>query len=131
MKRIRALLFISFFALINNVPAKQTLQVIRGKIIDNESNNYLVGATLALYKDSILFNQSATDNNGGYRMPAIPIGICNLKITYVSYTPVTISKVVVKLLQTNIDQVTIILINKFYSRIYICTKFCLLAELVS
>lgn len=95
IKRIKILLFVFFIAFINNVFAQQTLQVIRGKVVDKESNNYLVGATVTLYKDSILLNQTATDNKGNYRITDIPIGIYNIKITHLSYTSVTISKVVV------------------------------------
>lgn len=70
-------------------------QVIRGKITDNQSQQELIGASISLYKDSSIVSQTTSDVNGNYRMDQVPIGIYRLKVTYVSYVPQIVPKVIV------------------------------------
>lgn len=93
MKCKVSLLSIFCFLLINSLIAQQ--QVIRGKITDNQSQSELIGATVSLFKDSAVVSQTTTDMNGNYRLNPVPVGIYHLKVTYVSYVPVVIPKVVV------------------------------------
>lgn len=95
MKGKGAYLLILFSTLINSLFAQQILQVIRGKVIDKESNNFLVGSTITLYKDSVIQSQTTTNHTGDYRITDVPIGIYNLKVTNIGYLPSVVSKVVV------------------------------------
>ena len=90
-----AYLFILFFASINNLVAQQVIQIVRGRIIDKESNKALVGSTVVVYKDSAILSQTVSDVNGEYRIPNVPIGEYTIKASYIGYLTSIVSKVVV------------------------------------
>lgn len=65
---------------------------IRGKVIDNENGEELIGATVMVEGTSL---GSTTDLDGNYTIKVDP-GTYNLRITYVSFQPLTVQNVVVK-----------------------------------
>src|SRR5690606_36448343 len=66
---------------------------IRGTIIDESNGEPLIGATAVIEGTT---TGSATDFDGTYSIPALEQGTYNVKISYVSYQPKTITGVVVK-----------------------------------
>lgn len=94
MKR-RILLPFLFFGILNSLIAQSITQTIRGKITDKESNFYLVGANVTVYKDSVPVKQTLTDTTGNYKVQDIPLGMYALKVTYLGYSPIVMSKIIV------------------------------------
>ncbi|NQY66624.1 MAG: carboxypeptidase-like regulatory domain-containing protein, partial [Flavobacteriales bacterium] len=70
-------------------------QRIRGSVKDKESKFELVGATVAIYTDSILLKGVATDVAGIFKITDVPIGRYNVVIKSLGYTDVVITNVIV------------------------------------
>ena len=60
--------------------------VIRGTVIDKATQSPLVGATIVLLNSNPL-SGTITDKNGNFKLPGVPIGQKQLKVTYVGYLP--------------------------------------------
>jgi hypothetical protein len=74
---------------------------ITGTITDEKTNEPLSGANVYLEGTTM---GGITDANGYYVMLNIPVGMYNLKVTYIGYTPVTVQEVKVSIdLTTKID----------------------------
>jgi len=74
---------------------------ITGTITDEKTNEPLSGANVYLEGTTI---GGITDANGYYVMLNVPVGMYNLKVTYIGFTPVTVQKVKVSIdLTTKID----------------------------
>ena len=63
---------------------------LRGKVTDKESGEALIGANVTVDGTNL---GAATDVNGEYVILSVPPGIYTLKVTYIGYSPVTISNV--------------------------------------
>ena len=63
---------------------------IKGKVIDRESKEALVGANVAVEGTSY---GAATDVNGEYTVLNVPAGVYTVKATYVGYSSVSVSNV--------------------------------------
>jgi hypothetical protein len=69
-------------------------QTVRGTIVDVDSKQPLIGATLVILGTNPLIG-AATDVNGEFRLAKIPIGRIAVKISYLGYETKTISDIVV------------------------------------
>src|SRR5437867_5229803 len=74
---------------------------IRGKVVDRDSKESLVGANVAVEGTSL---GAASDVNGEYTVSNIPAGTYSVKVSYVGYSAVTVSNVRVNAdLTTSLD----------------------------
>ena len=64
--------------------AQELTQVIRGQVMDHESQSPLAYATVAIIsKDSLM--GTITDESGFFRFTGIPVGRYDLKVSHVGY----------------------------------------------
>ena len=63
---------------------------LRGKVTDKESGEALVGANVTVEGSNL---GAATDVNGEYVILTIPAGVYTVKVTYIGYSPTSISNV--------------------------------------
>ncbi|SFQ83223.1 TonB-dependent receptor [Hymenobacter arizonensis] len=71
------------------VHAQGLSQTIRGRILDRESQQPLIGATVLVVGSSPLLVGTA-DVNGDFKIPQVPVGRHTLKISFVGYEEQTI-----------------------------------------
>lgn len=89
-------LLITLFMLLHLVASsQQPVQTIRGQIIDKESKNPLIGATVVLYRDTTIVSAATGDENGNYRIDDIVAGRISLRFTYIGYNDVFMNNVIV------------------------------------
>lgn len=69
--------------------AQQITQSIRGRIIDQDSQIPLTGATVVVIGSDPLIG-SVTDVNGDFRLINVPVGRVSLKVTFIGYEDRTI-----------------------------------------
>ncbi len=74
--------------------AQELTQVIRGRVIDNESLLPLSFATVAVITSDSLLG-TITDNNGNFRMEKVPIGRFNVRVSYVGYETCVVPELMV------------------------------------
>ncbi len=82
------------FVLVSSYINAQTTQTVRGKIIDEASHSPLTGVTIVLLNSNPILGV-ATDVNGNFRMPKVPLGRQSFKVTYLGYEEQTISNIIV------------------------------------
>ncbi len=63
---------------------QQINQTVRGRIVDQDSQMPLIGATVVVIDSNPLIG-SVTDINGDFRLNSVPIGRVTLKITFIGY----------------------------------------------
>ena len=71
-------------------------QVVKGQILDAQSNYELIGATIKLISDSEPLG-AITDVNGRFRIDQVPIGRQSFEVSYIGYKSQTIPNVLVTL----------------------------------
>ncbi len=79
---------ITFFSNNNNCLAqelKKPVQKIRGKILDKESKTPLFGASVALFKDTLLVAGTTTNENGDFAITNLSLGKYIIRVTYIGY----------------------------------------------
>ncbi|MCF6270406.1 MAG: TonB-dependent receptor [Melioribacteraceae bacterium] len=89
-----AILF--FFHLIPNYSYSQESKLvgkIEGVIIDTETKTELIGANILIMNSTI---GAATDINGKFVIPNIPIGNYSLKLSFLGYTPIIKTDIIVR-----------------------------------
>ncbi|MCD4735760.1 MAG: TonB-dependent receptor [Bacteroidales bacterium] len=91
-------LFLVLFALVNFAFGQES-GTIRGQIIDSETGEELIGATVLVVGTII---GSATDLDGNYTIPNIEPGIYDAKCQYISYETQTIRTIEIKESETYI-----------------------------
>ncbi|GJM35161.1 MAG: prevent-host-death protein [Saprospiraceae bacterium] len=92
MKQKALLLMFGLF-LANFVQAQVLTQTIRGQIVDADTRQPLVGATV----DILNTEMGATTNDGGhYRLETVPVGRYRLRISYLGYDVLEIPEVLVE-----------------------------------
>lgn len=93
MKDFLNLMLIIFLCLSMSLHAQNT-QVIKGTILDKQSEEPLIGAAVELLagKGSL---GAVTDIDGYFRLENVPIGRQGIRITYLGYEPVTLPNIVV------------------------------------
>lgn len=78
----------------NKLYAQQSTQVIRGTVIDKQSQMPLPGANVVILGSEPL-KGSSTEANGNFKMLAVNPGRYNIQVTYLGYKSVVIPNVVV------------------------------------
>ncbi|MCF8426879.1 MAG: TonB-dependent receptor [Bacteroidia bacterium] len=92
MKRI---LFSSLLILVGFlVQAQDFTQVVRGTVIDQETKQPLIGATVLVINDTKTFGAS-TDENGKFKIEKVSLGRKTVRITYIGYEDKTLSDIIV------------------------------------
>lgn len=94
MKRI-ILLFISFCLIGLPLIAQEISQTVRGTLKDKDSQRPLIGATVAIYKDSILQTGGTADLNGDFRVENVPIGRYTVVASFLGYSQVVMPGIIV------------------------------------
>lgn len=72
------------FVLLSFAAYSQTTQTIRGQVLDKQSKQALVGATVALV-DTGAIRGTVTDINGYFRIEKIPVGRQSVRISFIGY----------------------------------------------
>ena len=89
------ILFIIILLLINGLVHAQDLsQSLRGKVIDRDSKNPLIGVNLVI-KDSNPAIGAVTDYDGNFKFEKIPIGRHSIQAYYIGYEPGLINNILV------------------------------------
>ncbi len=85
------LLLLLFFC--TCVPALSHAQqaTIEGKVIDAESREGLIGATVALFMEGSFVNGTTTDFDGNYRFSNVDPATYDIKVEYTGYPPVLLT----------------------------------------
>lgn len=94
MKRA-ALLLIAVVLVAFGAQSQELTQTIRGTVLDMDSRMPLIGATVAIYKDSTLLAGSSADVNGAYRIESVPIGRYTLVASFLGYTEIVRPDIIV------------------------------------
>lgn len=92
MRGIFTILFIT--TLFINADAQQSTQTIRGRIIDQESRQPLIGATVVILNGGLV-GGGTTDLDGNFKIDQVPLGRKTLKATYMGYEPLTVPDIIV------------------------------------
>ncbi len=74
--------------------AQDVSQTLRGKVLDKASKFPLAGASVILYRDTIMVNGTATDSAGKFRLDNIALGRYQLRIRFIGYREHSIPNVV-------------------------------------
>lgn len=82
MKKI--ILIITFIALLMNLNLSAQTQVIRGTVLDEDTRQPLIGATVSTMDAEPLIG-TTTNVEGGFRLEKIPIGRVKLRVSYLGY----------------------------------------------
>jgi hypothetical protein len=77
-----------------NASAQNPTQTVRGKITDAASRTPVIGASVLVAGSDPAIG-TATDTDGNFRLPNVPIGRITLKITFIGYEDMLIRDVVV------------------------------------
>lgn len=93
MKHISPLFI--FILLIQSTLFAQITQVVRGTVIDKESNIPLEGVTVVALKDSTILGGSTTDATGTFRLEKVPVGRVNIAAAFVGYQKVFLPNILV------------------------------------
>lgn len=75
--------------------AQNPTQTIRGKVVDVDTKEPLIGVNVAVYMNNELISGAATDENGLYRIPNIAVGRIQLVCSYLGYQTSALNNVVV------------------------------------
>jgi len=100
MNSIRYLLAICLIpamtTLLFSQPEKRT-QTLRGRVIDQQTETPLIGASIFLI-DSVKANSRGTTSNadGYYKLENIPVGRVSIQVSYLGYKPVKIDRILLK-----------------------------------
>ncbi len=87
-------LLLSFSFIIAAVSLFGQTQVIKGSIIDQQSEMPLIGAAVELVGSETVIG-TVTDIDGYFRLEGVPIGRQVIQITYLGYEPLTMPNIVV------------------------------------
>jgi len=96
MKNFIYLVACTFFTLLSFSTSAQEVGIIKGKLIDQQSSEPIMFATLALYdQNKSLVKGTETDLDGNYLLSDIPVGTYSLEGRYVGYATITITDLAV------------------------------------
>ena len=84
MKRIYFLLSLVFSVVITSAQKTELTQTVRGLVLDKDSKQPLIGATVVVINDTKTYG-AATDEQGKFRILNVPVGRKSMKISYVGY----------------------------------------------
>jgi hypothetical protein len=87
----RVLFLFGLVFIMPSVALSQTLQTVKGQLIDKETKSPVAGATIEIkqYPDKV----TTSDDQGFFQLENIPLGRIDLQITNVGFTPVTLSNI--------------------------------------
>jgi hypothetical protein len=92
---MRKTLVLAMLCLISTSLLAQKLnQNIRGKVIDNDSRQPLIGVNLILLGSDPLIG-TATNNSGEFKFNKLPLGRYNIQVQYIGYQPKTVNNVLI------------------------------------
>jgi hypothetical protein len=92
-KYISKILMFSTCLLISFSANSQTLtQVIKGKVYDNETQVSLPGSNVVILGTNPLLG-TATDKDGNYKIPGVPLGRYSIQISFLGYDPLIIPEI--------------------------------------
>lgn len=74
------------------VAAQNTTQTVRGRVLDQDSKQALIGATITVAGTNL---GAVTDAEGYFRIPNVMLGRVTLKLSYIGYEPLTYPDVIV------------------------------------
>lgn len=75
----------------SDIEAQQLTQIIKGRVVDNDLQIPLPGATIVILNQDPLIGAS-TDFEGYFRIENVPLGRYNIQISYIGYEPAIISE---------------------------------------
>lgn len=73
----------------------QITQVVRGTIVDKESNAPLEGVNIVALKDSTILSGATTDASGSFRLEKVPVGRVNIAASYLGYQRIYLPNILV------------------------------------
>lgn len=91
-KRLLLISIISYQLSIVNCLAQQTL---RGSVKDQESKATLIGANIAVYKDTVFIDATAADADGFFKIANIPYGRYTVVASYLGYNKASFQNIIV------------------------------------
>lgn len=92
---LRTLLGITLLSLLGlQATAQEATQTIRGRILDQESKQPIIGATVTVVNGTVL-GGTTTDVEGYFKIERIPLGRKTVKVTYMGYEPLNVPDVMV------------------------------------
>lgn len=96
MRIVKNLLLLALLAAAFATPAaaQQLTQTVRGTVLDQDSREPAIGAHVVLLGTEN-FMGATTDIDGTFRIPNVPVGRINLKVTYMGYEDKMLSNVLV------------------------------------
>jgi len=94
MKKI-GLLYFSFCLFINFLIAQDINQTVRGTLKDKDSQMPLIGATVAIYKDSVLQSGGTADLYGVFRIDDVPIGRYTIVASFLGFSQLVLPGIIV------------------------------------
>lgn len=86
MKKILLILL-----LLTSIKVSAQVGTIRGRVVDNMTEQPLVGAAIVLLTDSAV--GTSTDANGRYNLDNLPVGRVSLNISFIGYEKVTLPNI--------------------------------------
>jgi hypothetical protein len=90
---LRLLMLIAVFGAVR-VNAQSLTQTIRGTIIDKISKAPLPGASIVIVDTNPMIG-TTTDPDGNFKLPKVPVGNHNLKVTFIGYLDMNLPNVIV------------------------------------
>ncbi len=89
-----ALLLFLLIIILPQANAQSNTQTVRGRIIDQESKQPLIGATVFIQIEATKLG-SVTDADGYFKIQDVPLGRRNLQATYVGYELLSVPDIIV------------------------------------
>ena len=83
-KKTFLIILTTVFVLFNTTQAQKLSQTIKGKVVDNESQIGLPGATIVVLNTNPL-QGTISDNDGYFRLDNVSVGRISLKISFIGY----------------------------------------------
>ncbi|MFC2096093.1 carboxypeptidase-like regulatory domain-containing protein [Bacteroidota bacterium] len=90
----KRILFVLMLLGANILNAQELTQTVRGKVIDNDTQMPLIGATVVRLGTEITTGTS-TDVNGEFELKNVPVGRQNLQVSYLGYQPYVVNELLV------------------------------------
>ena len=98
---MRLLWIIVFLISVNKVHSQDYFSTVQGSVEELNSPIEIVGASIELYSDSILFQSTITDVFGEFYFEKLPVGKYSLKVSMLGFTSVQVDNVNVQVAKTN------------------------------
>ncbi|HMQ49596.1 MAG TPA: TonB-dependent receptor [Saprospiraceae bacterium] len=76
-----------------SVQAQDLTQVVRGTVVDAESQFPLIGVNVAIPSENGSFVGGSTDVDGRFRIEGVPLGRCQIELSYLGYETVLLSDI--------------------------------------